>query len=198
MNAWHALEKNAAADESEDARLVANAQRDPLAFAPLYARYVDAVYRYCYRRLGNRAEAEDATSAIFVRALTSLSQYREGTFRGWLFTIAHHVVADTFRRVRPTRPLTNEDDWVDPDPGPDAHAIAAQERSMLGAFLIQLPADQRDVIELRLSGLRSAEVAHVVGRTPGAVRNLQHRAVVRLRELAEASIAPMEECRGRQ
>ena len=196
LSARHATRGRAECVEPDEAELVARAQRDPRAFAALYACYVDAVYRYCYRRLGNRPDAEDATSAIFVRALTSLPQYQVGTFCGWLFTIAHHVVTDSFRRARPIRPLTTADDWVDPDPGPDDLALAAQERSMLGTLLSQLPADQRDVMELRLSGLRSAEVAGIMGRSPQAVRSLQHRAVTRLRELMDAAAESKEERRG--
>jgi RNA polymerase sigma-70 factor (ECF subfamily) len=87
-----------ASDEDEVARLVAAAQRDRAAFAPLYDRYVRAVYGYCYRCLGDREAAEDATSAVFTKALIGLSSYREGAFRGWLFTIAHNVITDAVRR----------------------------------------------------------------------------------------------------
>lgn len=88
-------------DLDEDA-LVARAQGDRHAFAELYRQYVPAVYRYCLRRLGSVEAAEDATSQIFTQALVALPQYRPGSFRAWLFTIAHHVVVDAVRRRRPT------------------------------------------------------------------------------------------------
>src|SRR4051794_32862570 len=65
----------------DDAALVAAAQVDPTAFAPLYARYLPPVYRYCYRRLETSAAAEDATSEIFVKVLAALPRYRAGSFR---------------------------------------------------------------------------------------------------------------------
>jgi DNA-directed RNA polymerase specialized sigma24 family protein len=97
----------------DDAVLVAAAQVDPTAFAPLYARYLPPVYRYCYRRLGTSAAAEDATSEIFVKVLAALPRYRAVSFRSWLFTIAHHVITDILRRRRPLEPLEAADDPVD-------------------------------------------------------------------------------------
>ena len=86
----------------DDAALVARAKADPRAFAPLYRRYVDPVYRYCYRRLGNREAAEDATSLVFARALAVLPKCRDETFRSWLFAIAHNVIANDLRDQRPS------------------------------------------------------------------------------------------------
>src|SRR4029450_6390004 len=77
----------------DDVDLVARAKRDPRAFATLYDRYVPAVYGYCFHQLESREVAEDATSLIFAKALASLSRQRGSSFRGWLFGIAHHVVA---------------------------------------------------------------------------------------------------------
>lgn len=87
-----------------DSVLVAAAQADRQAFAPLYDRYLDPVYRYCLRRLGSREAAEDATGQVFAKALAALPGYRDRSFRGWLFTIAHNVVGDAFRRPPPDAP----------------------------------------------------------------------------------------------
>src|SRR5688500_15159175 len=77
-----------------DATLVSQAREDRQAFAALYERHVAAVFGYCYHHLGSREAAEDATSLIFTRALAALPTHRGSSFRGWLFGIAHHVVAD--------------------------------------------------------------------------------------------------------
>ena len=92
-------------DTDGDQALVIAAQRDPRAFAPLYLRYVDAVYGYCHRRLGTKEVAEDATSLVFAKALAALPRYRSdgGTFRWSL--IAHNVVVDSRRTARPRIPL---------------------------------------------------------------------------------------------
>ena len=164
-----------------DRAIVARAQHDPRAFAPLYDRYLDPIYRYCYRRLGNREAAEDATSAIFARALAALPSYRDGSFRAWLFVIAHNIVIDTHRRRRPEQPLAGAFEPVDRDPTPEEAALASDARQSLRDLLAVLPADQRRVLELRLAGLTGAEIAQVLNRSVAAVKMLQLRAMTRLR-----------------
>ena len=170
--------------DQDEAVLVARAKADRHAFAPLYARYLDPVYRYCYRRLGSKEAAEDATSQVFAKALTSLPHYRHGSFAGWLFAIAHNVVADGYRRAarRPQRPLDAVGDPPDDGPSPEELALAADERRSVHALLAELPADQRRVIELRLAGLTGAEIAAALQRSVPAVKMLQLRAMTRLRE----------------
>ena len=168
-------------EEADDAVLVAAAQASRQAFAALYERYVVAIYRYCYHRFGDREAAEDATSLIFTKALAALPRYRpNGSFRSWLFAIAHNTVADDTRRRRPVVSLTALDVPVR-SPGPEELAIAGLEWGALCRLLAELPEEQRRVMELRLSGLTSPEVGRVLGRSPTAVRSLQFRAVARLR-----------------
>ena len=173
-------------DGTTDAQLVVAAQADRRAFGALYARYVDAVYRYCYYRLGNREAAEDAISSVFTRALAALPRYRNESFRPWLFTIAHNVVIDAVRRSRPARPLADARDVWAKGGDPEEMVVAELETDGLQALLDRLPADQRQVMELPLSGLTSPEVGRVLGRSPAAIRSLQFRAVQRLR----AQLAP--------
>jgi RNA polymerase sigma-70 factor, ECF subfamily len=169
------------AAEREEAAAVARARADPHAFAPLYDRYLDPVYRYCYRRLGSREAAEDATGVVFAKALAALPAYRDGSFRGWLFAIAHNVVADGHRRKRPEAPLEAAGDPPDRAPTPEEAALAADERRSVRALLAALPPDQRRVLELRLAGLTGAEIATALGRSVAAVKMLQLRAMTRLR-----------------
>lgn len=169
-------------DASErESELVARARVDRGAFAPLYARYLDPVYRYCYRRMGGRQAAEDATGEVFCKALAALADYRDGSFGGWLFTIARNVVADALRRCQPEEPLGSDYDPPDDVATPEELALAAEERRSLRELLARLPADQRSVVELRLSGLTGTEIAGVLGRSLGAVKMLQFRAVAQLR-----------------
>ena len=172
-----------------EAATVARALLDPAAFAPLYQRYLDPVYRYCYRRLGSREAAEDATSLVFERAFRSLSAFRGGSFRAWLFAIAHNAVTDIYRRHGTER---FQEDWdiEDPAPPPEQMALLADERRLLATALALLPRDQRHVIELRLSGVSSVEVADILGRSPQAVRALQLRATRRLQTLLGTSTTP--------
>jgi RNA polymerase sigma-70 factor (ECF subfamily) len=176
----------------DEAAVVARAQRDPTAFAPLYMAYVEPVYRYCYRRLGSREAAQDATSLVFERALRSLATFRGGSFRGWLFTIAHNAVTDAYRRRGTNLPFIAAMEVPDPAPPPEQVAILADEQRLLATALALLPADQRHVIELRLSGIPSVEVAAILERSPQAVRALQLRATRRLRTLLAPSIEAKE------
>jgi RNA polymerase sigma-70 factor (ECF subfamily) len=169
--------------DTDEVALVAAAQADPGAFAVLYRRHVTAIYGFCYRRLGTQDAAEDATAQVFTKALAGLGGFRGGSFPGWLFAIAHRVVVDEVRRTRPDVPLTAASSAIDPRPGPEAEAVDAEASRALRAILAQLPPGQRHVLELRLAGLSGVEIAAVLGRSHGTIRNLQHRTLVRLRAL---------------
>jgi RNA polymerase sigma-70 factor (ECF subfamily) len=173
-------------EPDDDARLAAGAKRDPAAFAALYRRYVDAVYRYCYHRMGTREQAEDATSQVFLKVLAGLPTRREEeSFRSWLCAIAHNVVADLYRAKRPVWPLSVVADYADDRPSIEAEALAAVEQDEVRALLLRLPVDQRRVLELRLAGLTSTEIAGALEKQVGAVKMAQSRAIARLRQSLE-------------
>lgn len=167
-----------------DQRLVEAAQRDPAAFEALYDRYLDAIYAYCYRRLGTRELAEDATSQVFLKALAALPKFRADSFRAWLYTIAHNVVMDV-HRARPALPLIDDaslDALVD-----DGQIEWRTSELDVRQLLARLTPDQRDVVELRLSGMTGPEIAETLGRSHGSVRALQFRAYQQLRAMLAAN-----------
>jgi RNA polymerase sigma-70 factor (ECF subfamily) len=166
----------------EDADLVELAQRDRTAFAPLYERYVVAVYRYCYRILEDRDAAEDATSETFTKVMVALDRYQQGSFRSWLFCIAHNVAMDAVRR-RKTVHLDDYWEGVDGDPLPDEWVAAKDSHRRLHEMLKHLPEDQQAIIHMRLSGLSGNEIADALNRTPQAVKSAQNRAYKRLRTM---------------
>lgn len=170
-------------DWTDDEAFVRAAQADIAAFEPLYARYADSVFRFCLRRLGERAAAEDATARIFERAIAALPRYRAGSFRGWLFTIARNEVATAYRRDRGDLPLILAESLHDSHPGPEPVAIAREEAVWVRGLLARLPEPERQVVELRLAGLNDREIAEALGKSHGAVRTRQYRALLRLREL---------------
>lgn len=178
--------------QSDDRRRALLAQTNPAEFGPLYQRYVDRVHQYCYRRLGTREAAEDATSLIFEKALQGISMYRGGSFRAWLFAIAHHVITDHYRAARPHISLDDTTDLADPALPPETLVLLADEQRLLQTALPLLPIDQRRVMELRLSGLPSTEVAVILNRSPESVRALQRRAVVKLQSLLGVSATSRE------
>ena len=178
--------------DERDAALVADAQRERAAFAPLYHRYVGLVYGYCARWLTDPTRAEDATSVVFTKALAALPRFDpdRGTFRAWLFAIAHNVLVSDYRAARPAESLDALLRQPATEPGPEHRVIALEERRELHALVERLPPEQRDAIELRLLGLKGAEIAAVLGRSHTAVKVAQHRAIKRLRaELIECQPA---------
>lgn len=174
--------------DTSDEALMAAAKHERSAFTPLYLRYVDPVYRYALRRLGSREAAEDATAHVFAKALAALPTYRDDgpSFRSWLFAIAHNVVVDDERTRRSATDLQVAESLADPAPGPEETVLASEQRREVQILLAAVAPDQRRVMELRLAGLSTIEVARVLGRSPGAIRATQFRAVTRLRELVGA------------
>ena len=167
----------------DDADLVARAQADRQAFALLYRRSLDPVHQYCYRRLGSREAAEDATSLVFTKAFASLPAYRAGSFRSWLFAIAYHVITDDLRARRVVAELDAAAEVPDREPTPEEAVVAADANSTVVRLLDQLPVGQRRVVELRLAGLTGREAAEVLSCSLGAVKIAQVRAYSRLRGL---------------
>jgi RNA polymerase sigma-70 factor (ECF subfamily) len=196
--AWSAADDTAARIAASDLAAVALAQADPYAFAPLYARYAPLVLSYCRRRIADPEAAADATSLIFIRALTGLPAFRPdrsrtgSTFRSWLFTIAHNVVVDMHRRHRRhvsldvpvTSGAPGDHPWlVDPGATPEELVIRGDASERVREMLRRLPERQRRIVELRLAGLTGAEIAETVGMTPSAVKSAQFRAYATLRDL---------------
>ena len=166
-----------------DEELARRAGADRQAFAALYRRWAEPVYRYCYRRLLEREAAEDATSQTMTRALAAVERFHGPSFPAWLFAIAHNVVVSTVRRPswRLSAPLGDDLPLPDAAPGPEELALAGEASRRLYAALAVLTPEQRHVIELRLADLTTDEIAHVTGRSADAVKMLQHRAIRRLR-----------------
>jgi RNA polymerase sigma-70 factor (ECF subfamily) len=182
-------------DQVTDDQLVAAAQQALPAFEHLYRRYVNDVYRFCYRRLGTEADAADATSVVFTRALTNIKNCQAHSFRPWLFTIARNVVTDHYRAARPVEALTEADRVPDHAVGPEEHAIRSDERQSLEVALAHLTDDQRSIIELRLAGLSAQEIATALGKSRNAIDQMQYRAVSRLRTLLTRPALQLEEAR---
>lgn len=172
----------------EDDAIVAAACTHPEAFAPLYEKYNVAIYRWCYRETGNADMAADLTAQVFVQALQHLHRYQpqlQASFRSWLFAIARNLIRDQWRRFRPTVPPL---EMIDSRPGPEELAVHSSEMDDLRAALEQLPSRQRDIVELRISGLSMREIAEIQGTSEDAVKTAQSRAFRTLRSLLREGI----------
>jgi len=163
---------------------------DSSALGQLYDTYRDRVARFATGRLGDAEKAEDVTSETFEAVCRNLGSYRAGTdFEAWLFTIANRRVADHFRR-RFRRREVELDEAALPGSlapagggGPEDELLAAERRTEVAGAFRRLRPDQQEVLALPvLGGLSAAQAGEVLGKSEGAVRVAQHRALRSLRE----------------
>ena len=153
------------------------AQKEPHLFAGLYEAHVNRVYAYILRRVQDRTEAEDLTADVFRQALTGLPGYepRGIPFASWLFRIAANRISDRWQERAREAPA---EDIVEPA----AADAEIERRAMLFQLVDRLPADQRRVVEARFTEQKSIrEIAAELGRSEGAVKQLQFRALETLR-----------------
>lgn len=163
-------------------------QGDSEAFGLLYDHYQPSVYRFLFYRTRSSALAEDLTSETFFRALRSMQSFRwQGKdFGAWLMTIARNLATDHFKAGRTRLELTTEDmgQHDDATEGPESTVLAGLTNEILLKALTQLPDEQRDCLVMRfLQGMSIAETAAVLGRSDGAVKQLQLRGVRNLAKL---------------
>ena len=171
----------------DERSLVRRAQKcDQEAFAQLYERHFDKIYRYTALKIGNYADAEDMTQQVFIKSLQSISSYkwRDIPFSAWLFRIAHNQVVDYLRKKsrQPTASLDNVLAISDSNPQQTTEDRLSTEQLMSATR--KLTPAQQEVISLRFAGeLPIAQVAEIMGKSPGAIKALQHSAIVALRKL---------------
>jgi RNA polymerase sigma-70 factor (ECF subfamily) len=178
-------------DQQTDDRLrVEAAQNDPSRFAELYEENFNRIYAYISRRVGQRQVAEDLTSDVFREAIAGIRKFewRGVPFSAWLFRIAARAVADHFKRS------SRQELGLDPElVGPELsnHKSSDLERdAMLFQLVDRLPETQYRVIHMRFVEQKSIrEIAEELGRSEGAVKQLQLRAIESLRAQLEGSNA---------
>ena len=161
-------------------------QGEQEAFAQLYEIHFERIYRYIIVWIGNRAEAEDMTQQVFVKAYESIPSFRwKGIpFSAWLFRIAHNLVVDYLRKKKKRPAMSLEESLLVGEGDPVAETERKMDIEQLAAATERLTVAQREVISLRFAGgLSIAEVARVMGKSQGAVKALQHSAIIALRKL---------------
>ena len=178
-----------AADRERLIALVELARKgDSEAFGLLYDHYQPSVYRFLFYRTRSTTLAEDLTSETFFRALRSMQSFRwQGKdFGAWLMTIARNLATDHFKAGRTRLEMTTEDmsPHDDATEGPESMVLAGLTNEILLKALTELPDEQRDCLVMRfLQGMSIAETAAVLGRSDGAVKQLQLRGVRNLAKL---------------
>jgi len=190
------LAASSAEDEAVGTRLIAlvelarNGDKD--AFGQLYDHYQPSVYRFLYYRVGSMTLAEDLTAETFFRALRSMHSFRwQGKdFGAWLMTIARNLTADHFKAGRTRLEQTTEymQTLDTTSESPEIEVLASLTNEALLKALGELPTEQRECLIMRfLQGLSIAETAEILGRSAGAVKQLQLRGVRNLAKLIPAA-----------
>jgi RNA polymerase sigma-70 factor (ECF subfamily) len=164
-------------------------QGDRGALEELYLIHFDRIYSYLHVSVGNRHDAEDLTTQTFLRMLEAIGKFRwqSAPFSAWLFRIAHNLAMDHFRATKRWQP-----EETPPEPDPDETTSAEQgalesigRRSML-ELIDDLSPEQQQVLTLKfVFNFANAEAATILGKSEGAVKSLQHRALASLHKQLE-------------
>lgn len=167
-----------------EAALARRAKDHPAAFAELYRRHVDHIYRYLLLRTGNVEDAQDLTTQTFIAALEHISSYQpRRPFRMWLLGIARHKAADFFRKNPITLPLETAETLPHPDPLPDETVSQNMQLEHVAKLLHQLSPERAEAFTLRVFGeFTAGEIGQMMGKSEAAVKMLVHRAWNDLRQ----------------
>lgn len=160
------------------------------AFGELYGIYLDRIYRYVFYHVHSRETAEDLTEEVFMKAWRKIGRYRwEGRpFSAWLYRIAHNHVVDHFRTSRRNVPL--DMDIPSDNDQPEVELEQQQMRQMLSRALSTLPPQQKQIIILKfVEGCSNRMIEQVMGKSQGAIRVMQMRALSALRRRLKEEIA---------
>lgn len=178
----------------DEQTMVERAQQDRAFFEPIYQRYSGSVYRLCLRATGDPDLADDLTARVFLTVIERINAYHpkaNSTFRSWLHVVAMNTVRDHWRRTNRIHPLFDRQiEIADEDHGPEEIAIHRIQLAELRAALNSLNERHRTIIELRLSGLTSVEIAAAMGITLAALKSAQTRAYANIRAELEHTGGP--------
>ena len=160
-------------------------ERDKRALlSSLYEEYYDKITHYAYSRIGDKAEAEDIAGEVFLKALKSLKSYqpRGVPMQAWLYRIARNLVVDYLRKGSNKRLISLEKVEITSNSNPVSTVEKKIELERVAKAMTQLTEEQREVIRLRFfGGLTSKEAGSVLGKSDGAVREMQRAAIEKLR-----------------
>jgi RNA polymerase sigma-70 factor, ECF subfamily len=179
-------------------RLVEDAQQGRReALEELYLLHFDRIYSYLHMSVGNRYDAEDLTTQVFVKMLESIGKFRwrSAPFSAWLFRIAHNLAMDHFRANKRWQP---EEEVPEPDPGEgsaaEEEAFESIGRQNMLELIEKLSHEQQQVLTLKfVFNFSNAEAATILDKTEGAIKSLQHRALASLqRQLDRSGSSPSD------
>ncbi len=175
----------------QEEKIVERAKRgEAQAFEQLYETYFNRIYRYIMNRVSSQADAEDLTQQVFLKALESIGSFkwRGVSFSSWLFRIAHNQVVDHDRKGSREKTLPLDEERLVSSADPAIHIEKKLTGEQLFVSCKQLSDAQQEVISLRFAaGLSITKTSEAMGRSEGAVKVLQHDAIVRLRRILSSN-----------
>ncbi len=174
--------------DSEVSLLERAVKRDKTAFATLFDRHLDRVYKYVYYWLPSQADAEDIAQEVFVRAWHAIDKYKltGAPFTAWLTTIAHNLVNSHYRANKRLVPLPETEPPANDKYSPQTVAELSFTRDFVREAIMKLGGEKQKVIQMRfINEMSYEEVAKALHKTEGAVRVIQYRALNDLRRIME-------------
>ena len=158
------------------------------ALAELYKQYFDRIYRFIYYRTGHKETAEDLTEDVFVKAFKGISSLEQSaTFEGWLYRIARNLVIDHYRSQKTIIGLDEVENTLEYETNLiDVADLQSRQQTLL-KLMRGLTQEQQTVIKLKFfDDLENSVIAQMLNKSEGAIRVIQHRAILKLKELLEA------------
>jgi RNA polymerase sigma-70 factor (ECF subfamily) len=168
----------------QEAELVQKARTgDQNSFGQLYELYVEAIYKFCFIKTSDHTLAEDLTQTTFVKVLDNFSQFKNGSFKAWLFSIARNTVIDHYRKAS-TQKETIKVIQDSPSKENILQTLETKDDAdRLQYIITNLPSPYSEVLILRfINDLTIAETAQTLRKDEGWVRVTTHRALKMVRE----------------
>jgi RNA polymerase sigma-70 factor (ECF subfamily) len=187
MDGQMASDQQRAIDDGLLARAI---KGDADAFGDLYERHLMSIFRYVYYRIGEVREAEDLTETIFVKVWQALPKFKLGksSFRTWIYRVAHNTLVDHYRTKKEEFELPEDAPIKSSSPLPEEEVIAMERSEQISVAIRRLNPQHQEVLTLRfINEMSHEEAAKVMGKSTGAVRVLQYRALKALQQQLEQS-----------
>ncbi|MDP2704541.1 MAG: sigma-70 family RNA polymerase sigma factor [bacterium] len=170
----------------KDSEFIRKAKKgDAEAFGELYDKHMPAIYRFVYVKVSNKADAEDLTHQVFLKAWKNIRKYKEQghPFTSWLYRIAQNAVIDFYRTFRAHRDIdTLPEDMMSEHPRLEEQADASMRVEVVHSAIRKLDATSQDVLLMKfVNNLSNKEIAATLLKSEGAIRVIQHRALKQLR-----------------
>lgn len=161
---------------------------DDGAFTALYRKYFPRIYGYVIRRVGNREDAEDIVSQVFIKVVENLPNFSEkqGSFKSWIYKIATNTIIDSYRRFarRKYEPMESSAEIASPAKNPREELYMEDERIIIFQAISKLPQKYQEVLHLKFySDMENEEIAEILGITVNHVAVRLHRALKKFQEI---------------